>query len=393
MTLSAITIHRFLLRAALAAGNVFAWVLVFHALYFSGETLTGALIATVLAYAAAQLIAFFLTPLSGMNLANGTQRSILYATFALSVSFVWLAAASTGVFGAGAENIWVGIVGFACLQGVYRAFYWIPYRASQGARHQQQTNYLFEVFLTLMPLSASIIIVGAVGGAWMLLVGCATLAFASSIALIGIRESYEPYLWNYEDTMRALVSEDSRDMLTKSMLQGLQGAALLFAWPIAVFILFDWSYMLLGAVMSLTLILTLVGKRLLRGTLSIMGLQYSAPIHSTLAASSWVMRLLIFSPVSVVLADVVYHMGEPTRHIGLDQSAYEQAADSAHYIDHTTALKEMGYALGRLLLCGALILLALYASAIVALAGAIALSAVASLVSIFRHSPAKALAI
>jgi hypothetical protein len=227
----------------------------------------------------------------------------------------------------------------------------------------------------------------------MLLIGCAALAFASSIALIGIRESYEPYLWTYEDTMRALVSDDSRNMLVTSMLHGMQGAALLFAWPIAVFILFDWSYLLLGAVMSITLILTLVGKRLLHGMFSAIGIHRSRPVYSTLTASSWAMRLLIFSPMSVILADVVYHLGVPARHVGLDQLAYEQAADSAYYIDHTTALKEMGYALGRLTLCGALILLALFASPIVALAGAIALSAAASLTSTFRHTGARALAI
>ncbi len=383
--MNAITIHRFLLRVALAAGNLFAWVLIFHALYYSGETQTGALMSTAIWYGLSHCIAFFLTPLAAANLVNGTQRSILYATLALSAAYVWLAASSVGVFGSDVQNLWLGIAGFVFLSGVYRAFYFVPYRVTSDAAVPAKTNYVLEIFLTLMPLSASVILSAFSNGSWMLLVGCAVLAFLSSIALLHVRETYEPFLWTYGDTIRNLFAPNNRDTLVASIFYGVQGAALLFAWPLAIFILFDWSYQLLGAIMSVTLMLTLVCKKYLPSTLGFFGLAGSKPIERTLAASSWVFRLLIFSPTTVILADVLYHASVPKGH-GLDQFAHEQAADSSHYIDHDTVLKEMGLALGRIFLVLALVILALYASPLVALAGALGLAAVASLASGIRAS-------
>lgn len=389
-SLRAITTHRFIIRAALAAGNLFAWVLIFHALYYSGETGAGALISTALAYALSHLIAFTLTPLAAANLVNGTQRSILYATFALCAAYVWLAASSVGVFGSDVQNLWLGIAGFVFLSGVYRAFYFVPYKVASSVVPHPKTNYLFEIFLTLIPLSASVIISDFANGSWMLLVGCAAFAFLSSIALLRIHETYEPFLWNYSDTMHNLFSENNRDTLMASISHGVQGAALLFAWPLAIFILFDWSYQMLGTIMSVTLILTLLGKKYLPRALWIIGAG-GPPVRNTLAASSWILRLLIFSPTSVVLADVLYHVSAPTRRFGFDHLAHEQAADASHYIDHDTVLKEMGMALGRIILVFALVTLALYASPIVALAGSIGLAAVASLSSFLRISRRDAL--
>ncbi|TSC85964.1 MAG: hypothetical protein G01um10148_872 [Parcubacteria group bacterium Gr01-1014_8] len=384
--LSALATHRFLLRAALAAGTVFAWILIYHALYFSGESKTGALVVTTFLYIISQVLTFILTPLSAQNLGHGTQRSILYATLAISVAYLWLAASSAGVFGPDVENLWWGIVGFAILTGVYRAFYWIPYRASSAPSTVPGTTFLLEVFLALLPLSASIVITGYPGGAWVMLVGVATLAFLASIPLTAVSEAYEPYAWTYGQTLQQLFSPINRGLFAASIRDGIQGAGLLFLWPLTIFLLLDWSYELLGLVMTVTLLLTVFGRKIVRTLLRVLDVHRSAPVTAAFAASSWILRLAVISPTTIVIADVLYHTCVPTKKFGIDHIAHEQAADGSHFVDERTALKEMGFATGRALLALIVMVFAFYASPLIALGGALFVSALASIVSIMRSA-------
>lgn len=379
---NALTTHRFLLRAALAAGTVFSWILIYHALYFSGESRTGALIVTTFLFAVSQVLTFVLTPLAAQNLGHGTQRSIVYATIALAAAYLWLATASAGVLGSSIENVWWGAVGFSILTGVYRAFYWIPYHSSSAPHSVPGTKMLFEIFLALLPLCASVVITGYPGGAWLMLVGVATLAFLASIPLTGVKESYEPYSWGYWETYKRFFSFNNKHILISSVAEGMQGAGLLFFWPITVFLLLGWSYELLGVVLSITLLLTVFGRKIVQTLMKAFSVHRSVPVTTTLALSAWFLRLAVVSPVTVIAADVLYHTSVPTRRFGIDHIAHEQAADGSHFVDEQTALKELGLSLGRCILAALTIWFAFFASPFVTLAGALLVAALASVISI-----------
>lgn len=388
-----LSVHRFLLRAGLSLGNIFAWILIFHALYFGGETPAGALIITALAYAATQFIIFFLTPISSANLPHGTARSMLCATLAQAAAFFWIAAASIGILGGPGLSLWWGILGFVILSAVYRAFYWVPYKVAAenvGRSWSPQTRFLLEVFLALMPIAAAIVISMPARGTWLLFTGAAAIAFFSVFPLIRIADTYERFDWNFSDTIEALFVPINKRVLSNSFLEGVQGAGLLFIWPLTIFILLEWSYLALGIIVSMTLLCALLLRKVVRNKMQQFGVAQSANVSAALAASSWVLRLVFFSPLGIVVADTLYHIGVPVRRFGMDPIAYEQASDSAHYLDEYTALKEMGSALGRIALCLVLVVLALFISPLFALTTALILAAGASVVSIMRAESARA---
>jgi hypothetical protein len=380
--------HRFLLRAGLALGNVFAWVLIFHALFGSGETEAGALMLTAFFYAFSQLGIFFLTPLSGANMPHGTVRSMLLATLALAAAFLWLGASSIGVFGDGPLNLWWGIVGFIALGALYRAFYWVPYKVTDLATGgwTPRTRFVLELFLALLPLCAALVITKSESGTWLILIGSGVLAFFASLPLIRLTDAYERFDWGYIETIQMLFSKPHRSVFSISLLDGIQGAGLLLAWPLTVFLLLDWSYFALGSIISITLLLALIARRGVRNYFREIGVHDSRHFSAALAASAWVLRIVVFSPVTVVIADTLYHIGTPVRRFGMDPVSYEQAADNSHYIDEYTALKEMGSALGRVLLCVVLVTLLFFASPLVALAGALAAAATAAVAAIYTRS-------
>lgn len=378
--------HRFLLRASLALGNIFAWILFFHALYFTGESASGALIIVVAGYAAVQILTFLLTPLSAANLPHGSARTMLLATLAQAAAFLWLATAATGALGPGSVNLWWGMVGFVLLSGLYRAFYWVPYAVAkaESSLSNSQTRFLLEVFLTLLPVSAALVITSLEHGTWLLFVGAGVIAFFAALPLVRISDTYERFDFSYLGTFEALFSWRYRDALKSSWFDGVHGAGLLFVWPLAIFLLLDWSYFKVGAVVSLTLVLVLLLRRHVRGLLRKIGAGESHRVNSALTASSWVLRIFVFSPVTVVLADTIYHLGAPARRFGIDPIAYEQASDGAHYVDELTAFKEMGSALGRICLCCLVAVVALFSSPLVALGGGLFVAGLASIYSVSR---------
>ncbi|HVU75437.1 MAG TPA: hypothetical protein VHD38_01190, partial [Candidatus Paceibacterota bacterium] len=56
------TIHRALLRIALSAGHVFAWILILQYFFVRYGTLEAGIISTLLTFALAQVVTVLLTP-------------------------------------------------------------------------------------------------------------------------------------------------------------------------------------------------------------------------------------------------------------------------------------------------------------------------------------------
>lgn len=379
-------VHRFLLRLSLAVGGLFAWIIIFHALYVSGETTQGALLLTVFAFAYTQLCILFLTPLAGKNTQHGTSRSMILAGLALSAAFLWLASSAAGVFGSTSLNVWWGIVGFCTLFALYRGLYWIPYSAigiSVRSAWNAQTRFLFEILLALAP-AASAVVVTQASGAWLVLVGASFFAFCSSVALVSVRDTYERFSFTYASAFAVLFSREQRTLLRESVLEGMQGAGLLFFWPLTIFILFFWSYLKLGLVLSITLLLALLFRRLLQKYIRRLAVSERSRARAAISGSIWVLRLISMHPIAIVVADSLTHTLLPSRRLGIDPVSFEQAADSNHFIDEYTALKEMGMALGRVSVCVVFMLTLTVAEPLVALALALILVAISSIIHAYR---------
>lgn len=356
--------HRFLLRAALSAAHLFAWVFIFHFAYIKTGFVLGALVSVFVAYALTQIVVVLLTPWAARQVEHGMRRAMVLGTLALTTAFLFLATGFLDGFAAG-----VGIALFALLSGLYRALYWVPYVASERA----QTGHIREVILASLPLISGIWL-GAFGNPVVLLYGAATLAVLSLLPLIGTREQWEGFAWGYRETFHELFAPARGRTVLGSYLDGVEGAALLLIWPLLVFLLVGWSYPLLGLVMSLGLLAayavrSLVGRRP----------PVSVWIQMAVGASAWILRLVVMTPLSIVILDT-FHRG--TRGVAADGPAHEQAADNHTFIDEMTALREMSLALGRLSLVLLACALALSGSAAVVMIGCCIAAALASIASV-----------
>lgn len=353
---SALHAHRLLLRVGLSLAHIFAWIFVFEYFFVltgSEESVAAsaarAIAATVALYGFAQLITIIATPMSAAHLQRGVRRSIIWGVLSASAAFVFLGGALSGYFNTPA--LW-GVVAFAVLLGLYRALYWVPYTISRTDQPHMHMRAYLEVLVAFMPLFAGLTISSVAFAEGRLLFGAAALLIISLLPLAFLTDTRERYSWSYVYTFKQLFREKNHGLVLQSILEGLQGTALFLIWPLAIFLIFEWSYLTLGLVFTLTLLFILLLRRLYRWMMRSSSLGESPTVHTVLAVSGWIARLAAGTPAGVIVANVYAFTTDPERGTHFDPASFEHVSDRGAFLDEYTALKEIGAAAGRIMLCG-----------------------------------------
>jgi hypothetical protein len=337
-------LHRFLLRAALAASAIFAWIFVFQYFYFISPDAGHALARVALLYALCQTITCLTTPYAASALRNGIKRELIFATLAASCAIAILALALKDFFGT--SLVGASIATFAIFLGLYRGLYFVPY-ATEAAEQTQKRNLGVELLVALLPAIAGLAIATSAQAPTWLLFGGAFLIVLSVAPLSFLPETFEEFAWGYRDTFVKLFELENGCLVITGFFEGVSAAALLFFWPIAVFLILGFSYGLLGIILSLTYIMTLLLRKLVRRLIRSTSLRNSLAFNATVAISPWILRLLVATPLGIISTDSFFY-STTARQSGMDPLVYEQAADGNSYIDEYTALKEISLSFGRI---------------------------------------------
>ncbi len=362
--------HRLLVRIALSAAHIFAWLFIFQYFYYISDAYVPALVSTVVSYALAQILATMLTPLTAARLRKGIRGLLVNALLALSAAFAVLSAAFSGSLG----SIQLGIVAFALCMGIYRAFYWIPYELVSKKFSISSTS---EILLALTPAVAGYLISLTPSAPVYVLAIASIISLSAIIPVYAFRNMHEGFSWGYRETFHHLFTRSHRIPLLQAVCNGFEGATLLLLWPVAMFVLLDWSYFAVGLVLSATYMCTIVASMFMHPVHK----RIQGPVmRSVLTASGWLLRGTVAAPFTIVLVDTYYQSGSGISQRGVDVITAEQAADSNSYIDEFTALKDMGQGIGRILFC---VLIVLFAGAFTFATIAILMFCIAALVAVF----------
>jgi hypothetical protein len=376
VSIRSLAAHRFLMRTALSAVNLFAWVFVFQYFFVVYGDIAHAFARTALLYALVQAVICLMTPLSAWLLRFGTRRALIEAALFAALGYTMLGASLSGIWRG--AYIPLALTGFAVLMGLYRAFYWLPYEAELHESRAVRRSTWREVFIALMPLAAGVTIMqNAEAPLWVLFTG-AIMMLLSGLPLRRVRDVHEKLEWSYRRVFAEFAAAEHRDLIRGALLEGALGTALLFLWPIAIYIIVGWSYGILGLVLSASFIAAIIGRRFVRGSVRELSLHRSPVVTALLVTTPWIFRMSIASPLAVVLVDSYFYTTTPTK-LGMDPVAFEQASDAGYFLDEYTAIKEIGQAIGRLAMSLLVALFALILPLPVVLIGAFALAAFLSL--------------
>jgi hypothetical protein len=386
----ALDAHRFLLRTGLAMGNVFVWIFVFDYLAGLSGSVARAIAGTAILYALSQGITIVFTPIAAAHLRKSSRRSLIWGVVFSASAFVLLGATFGGAFTLGSP-LW-GVAYFAVLLGIYRALYFVPYQLIRAATPQNQFRMpvVYEVLIALMPLFAGLTIMTVPFGILHILFGTAALLALSGLPALAVADRPERFSWPYGYTFKQILNRKHSGLVVQSFFDGLEGAALFLVWPLAVFLILDSSYGVLGIVFTLTLLFILLSRRLFGRLLLTLRVEESTPVRVVINVSGWVARFAAGTPVGVIFADVYSYALQPARGTTVDPFAHEQSADRGSFIDEYTALKEITLGIGRITMCILIGTLALLIPLPIAFAAALGLAAFASGISVMlaRHQTA-----
>jgi hypothetical protein len=337
----ALAAHRFYLRAGLSAIHAFSWVFVWQYYFVLSGDVSQAFLRVVLLYALAQVVAILATPLAARALVRGARALMLAAILVLAAAFlVWAATLAHLI------PTWgnAGVIIFAVLLGLYRALYWVPYAVEKERVVANKVPIPAELFIAIMPALAGLSLSSGPLAPVGLLAAGAAIILMSVIPLARVREVHESYTWGYGQALSELIEPRYRTFVLKAFIEGIEGAALLLLWPLAVFLIVAKSYSLFGFVLTITLLLAIPTRILARKYLPT-----RPAIAGTLAASAWLLRLIVATPFAVVCVDT-YAFANESKRESLDIYALEQGADNSTYVDELTVLKEIALGLGRLVI-------------------------------------------
>ncbi|MDB5188342.1 MAG: hypothetical protein JWO50_862 [Candidatus Kaiserbacteria bacterium] len=307
-----LTLHRTIVRTALAGAHIFAWIFIFEYFFILSESWQSALLHVTYAYALTHLTTLLATPYGGIYLGNSLKRAIALGVVANALAFIILGSVFVGTWG-GLTGL--GISLFAILFGLYRALYWVPYVVEHRYAGEQPQYVERELLLALLPAGAGVLLAQSILTPSTLLYGAGVIVLVSSLPLIAIRDRVEKFEWAYVETFTRLLSRKNHHLATQSMLLGVENTAILLLWPICLLLIAGGSHMLFGILLTITMLVVLILK---------------IP-----RASSYI--------------------------------THTHATDGGHYIDEYTALREMSESAGRILLCCVVIVSIYYVSLVGAL--------------------------
>ena len=158
------------------------------------------------------------------------------------------------------------------------------------------------------------------------------------------------YEFGFWESFKKLFGKRFRPMSVSMMAYGAENIVGVVVWPIFLYAIFQGQYLEIGAFAAIIVVIglaleLLVGRETDRFSAGKL-LKYGTGIY----ALGWVWKGLVETVVGVFAASTFHNVGAILLRTPMDTLMYEQAADSGHYIDEYTVLREIALGIGRVLM-------------------------------------------
>ncbi len=231
--------------------------------------------------------------------------------------------------------------------------YWTPFHIDfakfADAKHrgaQLGLYYSLQQLLTVATPIAAALLIARFSYQANFLVGL-LLSAASLVPLLFLPKHIVTFEFGYIQTFKKLFSKTFRPMAFSMMALGAENIVGAIVWPIFLFVLFQGNYLEVGAVTAVIVMISLVleivvGKETDRWSAGRI-LKWGSWVY----AFGWIFKGLVSTLTGVFAASTFHSFGSIFMRTPLDTLSYQQAADSGHYIDEYSVLREIALGFGR----------------------------------------------
>lgn len=262
--------------------------------------------------------------------------------------------------------------------------YWIPYHTDFAKFTDKKTRGKQMAFLIGIASLVSIAVPAVSGqiisnyGYDILFLIALIIYVISIVPLFLIPEVRENYSFGYFETYKEVFKKKNRKLLLSYGADGVQNSMGAVVWPVFMYLILNGNYAAIGLISSLVILGSLI-IQLVMGDLSDRFDKHRVLKWGTiLNAVGWFFKIFVSTGFQIFVAGTYHSFATIVMRTPFDALMYEQAADSGHYIDEYTVIREVSLNIGRLLMlaCVALIFFATGSIAISFVVGGLAALAI-----------------
>lgn len=265
---------------------------------------------------------------------------------------------------------------------VYRMFYWVPYHTDFAEFTDRRNRGKQMSFLAAIASLVSIAI-PFIGGFILdqfnfqtLFIVVILLISMSVIPFFLTRSVYEKYSFGYWETFKKLFGKKNRRMLLAYGADGAENSVGVVLWPVFVWQILNGEYLMIGVISSIVVLITIILQLGVGKFTDQMRKKKLMRTGSILYAVGWLIKTFVSTGFQVFIASTYHSFATIVMRTPFDALMYEKAADSGHYVDEYTVLREMAISLGRVIILSFVLL-------IIALGGMKLAFPLAALISLF----------
>ncbi len=248
----------------------------------------------------------------------------------------------------------------------YHALYWAPFHVdfAKFSRHKFRgrevsllhiMRYVIGIFV---PIGAGLLITLYSYKAIFIIGICA--GPLSLIPLLFLPKTHVQYEFGYFETFKKLLSKKFSYLTISSMAQGVESATSYIAWPVFLFIIFKGEYLDVGIFSALIILVSLVLQWIMGRLVDKKSPKRYLGLGARVYSLGWFIKAFVDSVVGVFGASTFHSFGAILMRTPFDTMVYEKAADSGHYIDEFTVIREIAVTIGRFSIVVAMAILAVW---------------------------------
>ncbi|MBT5808302.1 MFS transporter [Candidatus Uhrbacteria bacterium] len=245
-----------------------------------------------------------------------------------------------------------GMIGLMIVSG----FYWSPFNIdfaefTDKKKRGSQVGVFYaaqRLIGVIAPIVAGYIIM-TYGHQLNFFVGM-IIAGTSIVPLIFLPRFDVEYEFGFFESFQKLFSKKFRGMSISMMSLGAENIVGFTVWPIFLYTLFEGDYLNVGLFTSVIVIIGLALELFVGKQADKRSVKKMLKLGTGIYALGWVGKGLVETVVGVFAASTFHSFGSIMLRTPMDTMMYEQAADSGHYVDEYTVLREMSLSAGRVVM-------------------------------------------
>ncbi|MBU1131268.1 MFS transporter [Patescibacteria group bacterium] len=264
------------------------------------------------------------------------------------------------------KDIWLFTILAIVTLTFYRMCYWVPYH-TEMAKLSEKKNRGKQMSLLSSFSSFFGIIIPVVSGFLITQFGfqpvfiiVIILVLTAMIPLNFLPQLNEKFSWSYGRTWSEFFSGKNRKMMIAYMADGAENWIGGVLWPIFIWQLLEGKYLTVGIVTSAITLVAVVFKLIMGDYTDKFSKRKLMRAGSVLYSAGWIVKMFITTAFQIFLASTYHNFALIILRTPFDALVYEKAADSGHYVDEYSTLREMYHQTGRITVIVAVLILLNY---------------------------------